>query len=170
MQPSDRRLVTEAQLAAALAGGTAGADVRFEGNSGVSGTGTVATLSANTFVAVPIGIGALGGVTVNVGGGTWDPANYLYTVPVSGLYLCVNALRIVDNSSARSVHLNVHTSNADHPSGIWRNQGGVQRDSLEHIRLVNLTAGDVVRAVTYSEGSTYPMSSASLSICLLRSA
>lgn len=167
MQPSDRRLVTEASLASLLAGGSA--DVRFEGNSGVSGVNTVATLAAGTFAAVPIGIGALGGITTNVGGGTWDSTNYLYTVPVSGLYLCLATLRILDSSSTRSTHLNVHTSNADHPTGLWRNTGS-GRDVSEHVRIGSFTAGDVLRSVYYSDGATFPMNAASLTIILLRSA
>jgi hypothetical protein len=158
MQPSTNRLVTEAALSTALAAAAPIPDVRFAGTSN-----SAATLASTSFVVVPIT-----SVGTNVGSGTWDAVNYTLTLPVTGLYLCVAKVRIADSSTARNVHLNIHTSNADDATGSWRQVGGVQRDTIQTTRLDTFTAGQALRAVLYSEGSTFPLTSSSLSIVLLR--
>lgn len=108
-------------------------------------------IAANAFTTYP-----LNAVEENVGGGTYNTSTFIYTVPVTGLYMCVGSIRMSDNAAARNVMIGIGTSNVDGTHTLWRNMGGVQRDSLQYTRIARFTAGDQVRMYIYSTTSTFP--------------
>jgi hypothetical protein len=126
---------------------------------GYSGA-AVPTLAASSFVTVTYGPAT---PSTNVGGGTFDTGTGIYTVPATGRYLILARVRAEDNMTARSVGVGVHGSNADGPYFVWRTTGA-PRDVLTYQRVDSFTAGTQLRTFIYSEGGTYPLIAAALTI------
>ena len=119
------------------------------------------TLAASSFVTVTYGPAT---PSTNVGGGTFDTGTGIYTVPATGRYLILARVRSEDNMTARSAGIGVHGSNADGPYFVWRASGVAPRDVLTYQRVDSFTAGTQLRTFIYSEGNTYPLLAASLTI------
>lgn len=122
----------------------------------VARTGAGTTLAATSFVTYPLD----GTPTFNVGGGSWNSTTFIYTVPVSGLYLCLGNIRISDSSVERNVALGIGVSNADGPHVLWGALGytgfaSTTRHGRQITRLTRFTAGDLVRMFIYSDGATF---------------
>jgi len=129
-----------------------------------SGTVTSTTIGATAFLTVP-----LPNVTSNIGGGTWNATNNIYTVPVTGTYLIKSSIRLIDgstNSPARNIFQAVHTDNIDIPDGIWQTNSGA-RWTMLYTRIANFTAGTGLRLYIYSDGVEAKLSDASLNISLI---
>jgi len=119
------------------------------------------TLAASSFVTVTYGPAT---PSANVGGGTFDTGTGIYTVPATGRYLILARVRAEDNMTARSAGIGVHGSNADGPYFVWRASGVAPRDVLTYQRVDSFTAGTQLRTFIYSEGNTYPLIAAALTI------
>ena len=119
------------------------------------------TLAASSFVTVTYGPAT---PSTNVGGGTFDTGTGIYTVPATGRYLILARVRSEDNMTARSAGIGVHGSNADGPYFVWRASGVAPRDVLTYQRVDSFTAGTQLRTFIYSEGNTYPLLAAALTI------
>ena len=105
--------------------------------------------------------------TVNSGGGLWnadDPSGSSWTVPISGIYLCIGSIR-KDGGTPKQVHLNIHDSVNDSPYGVWNDVGGLARQVMQVVRMSQFTAGQRLRLVTYGLGSD--LRKASMSIRLV---
>ena len=126
---------------------------------GYSGT-AVPTLAASSFVTVTYGPAT---PSTNVGGGTFDTGTGIYTVPATGRYLILARVRAEDNMTARSVGVGVHYYLDDGPYFVWRTTGA-PRDVLTYQRVDSFTAGTQLRTFIYSEGGTYPLIAAALTI------
>ena len=137
-------------------GGGSTGTVQFE----VSRAGASVMIAASSFTTYPLD----GTPTVNIGGGSWDSNNYLYTVPSSGLYLCLGMIRLSDSEAERSTALAIGTVNADGSHVDWSVMGGTSagrhRNSRQYTRLARFTAGDKVRMYIYSDGVTFKTISA----------
>jgi hypothetical protein len=133
-------------------GGSGGTgDVQFV----VARVGTSINVSSDGFNTYPLD----GTPSVNIGGGSWNGTTFVYTVPETGLYLCVGAIRGADAMTARSVALAIGTSNADGPHVLWGAAGGSgadSRDGRQYTRIVRFTSGDLVRMYIYSESLNFP--------------
>ena len=127
---------------------------------GYNATEVATTLAASSFVTVTYGPAT---PSTNVGGGTFDTGTGIYTVPATGRYLILARVRAEDNMTARSVGVGVHGSNADGPYFVWRTTGA-PRDVLTYQRVDSFTAGTQLRTFIYSEGGTYPLIAAALTI------
>ena len=127
---------------------------------GYNATEVATTLAASSFVTVTYGPAT---PSTNVGGGTFDTGTGIYTVPATGRYLILARVRAEDNMPARSVGVGVHGSNADGPYFVWRTTGA-PRDVLTYQRVDSFTAGTQLRTFIYSEGGTYPLIAAALTI------
>lgn len=127
---------------------------------GYNATEAPTTLAASSFVTVTYGPAT---PSTNVGGGTFDTGTGIYTVPATGRYLILARVRAEDNMTARSVGVGVHGSNADGPYFVWRTTGA-PRDVLTYQRVDSFTAGTQLRTFIYSEGGTYPLIAAALTI------
>lgn len=126
---------------------------------GYSGT-AVPTLAASSFVTVTYGPAT---PSTNVGGGTFDTGTGIYTVPATGRYLILARVRAEDNMPARSVGVGVHYYLDDGPYFVWRTTGA-PRDVLTYQRVDSFTAGTQLRTFIYSDGGTYPLIAAALTI------
>lgn len=127
---------------------------------GYNATEAPTTLAASSFVTVTYGPAT---PSTNVGGGTFDTGTGIYTVPATGRYLILARVRAEDNMTARSVGVGVHGSNDDGPYFVWRTTGA-PRDVLTYQRVDSFTAGTQLRTFIYSEGGTYPLIAAALTI------
>ncbi|GEM_PF-1234328 len=126
-----------------------------------NGSATAATIPASAFTTVPLTT-----VVKNVGGGVWNPATSIYTVPTAGTYIIKSSIRLVDGSPGRNVFQAVNTSNSDIPDGIWdTNSGG--RWTMLYTRIAYFNKNDQLRLYIYSDGATANISDASLNIVLL---
>jgi hypothetical protein len=115
---------------------------------------TSTSLASSTWTTYPLEV-----IDTNVGGGTYNTSTYIYTVPSTGLYLCLGSIRISDNTATRDLALGIGTSNADGPHVQWANIGFVGsggRDVRQYTRSARYTAGDQVRMFIYSDGATFP--------------
>ena len=149
---------------------TAGTITLPSGGGGGGSAGAVQFVVAREGASVPVGASSFttyplnGTPTVNIGGGSWNAGTYAYTVPSSGLYLCLGMIRLSDNSAERSTALAIGTTNADGPHVDWSVMGGTyarQRSSRQYVRLTRFTTGDQVRMYIYSDGATFPTHDAS---------
>lgn len=152
---ADSTQATGMKWAAPTGGGGGGSSATGDVQFFVSRVGTYTTLAGGGFRTYPLD----GTPTENIGGGTWDNTTFIYTVPETGLYLCVGGIRMADNASLRSVALGIGTSNDDAPFVDWRTMGkpasgGVtdERSGRQYTRLTRFNAGDQVRMFIYSDG------------------
>lgn len=135
------------------------------GGGGGGGTGDVqfsvarasgsTSLASGAFTTYPLD----GTPSVNVGGGSWNAGTYIYTIPETGLYLCLGGVRIADSSAARNLAVGIGVSNADGAHVLWGPIGGsaeASRYARQYTRLTRFTAGDLVRLYIYSDGATFP--------------
>ena len=127
---------------------------------GYSGT-AVPTLAASSFVTVTYGPAT---PSTNVGGGTFDTGTGIYTVPATGRYLILARVRAEGFMPLRSTGVGVHGSNGDGPFFVWRDTGGSARDVFSYQRIDTFTAGTQLRLFIYSDGYTYPLIAAALTI------
>lgn len=140
-------------------GGGGGFDpVQF--SIGYNATEAPTTLAASSFVTVTYGPAT---PSTNVGGGTFDTGTGIYTVPATGRYLILARVRAEDSMTARSVGVGVHGYLDDGPYFVWRTTGA-PRDVLTYQRVDSFTAGTQLRTFIYSEGGTYPLIAAALTI------
>jgi hypothetical protein len=146
-------------VAWATAPGSVVGSVHFE----VKGSGAGDVIASSTFSTYPLNATP----TVNVGGGSWNSGTYIYTIPSTGLYLCLGSIKITDGALARSTGVGIGTSNVDAPHFLWGKHGGDSganatnqpqfRNGMQYTRLCRFTAGDQVRMYIYSEGVTFPV-------------
>jgi hypothetical protein len=122
-------------------------DVQFE----VARTGAQTAIGSGSFSTYPLD----GTPTVNLGGGSWNSGTYIYTIPKTGLYLCLAAIRLNDGGASRSVAVAIGTSNADGPHVLWQQMGGVTRSGVQYTRMTRFTVGDLVRLYIYSDGANF---------------
>lgn len=90
----------------------------------------------------------------------------VYTVPASGLYVCVSKLRPNDASPANSIGQGVHTSNIDGAWIAWQDTpqaSGQKRLTIVNTRVAEFTAGDQLRLYTFADVA-YTINKASMSI------
>ena len=127
---------------------------------GYNATEAPTTLAASSFVTVTYGPAT---PSTNVGGGTFDTGTGIYTVPATGRYLILARVRAEDSMTARSVGVGVHGYLDDGPYFVWRTTGA-PRDVLTYQRVDSFTAGTQLRTFIYSEGGTYPLIAAALTI------
>ncbi len=95
----------------------------------------------------------------------WNATANTYTVPVTGTYLIISNLRLVDAVPAgMSYGQGVNTGHFDSPSYIWNTTGGY-RNGFSNVRVAQLSAGQTVDLFA-SIDSPRPvgLTSASLSI------
>ena len=136
--------------------------VLFTASLGTGAGGTTnATITAGAFNTVP-----LPNVTKNIGGGTWNATNNIYTVPVTGTYIIKSSVRLKDDSPSRNVYQAVHTGNADIPDGLWQTNSGY-RWTMLYNRIASFNAGDQLRLFINSDGAVANISDASLNIVLV---
>jgi hypothetical protein len=118
------------------------------------------TVARSAGVTTALGYGfttwPLDGVpSVNVGGGTWDPVTFVYTVPETGTYLCLGSIRALDASPARSLAIAIGDTNADGPHVLWNPFAGTSaeasRSGRQYTRLMRCTAGMGLRLYVYSD-------------------
>lgn len=117
-----------------------------------------ASVSASSFSTFPLD----GVPTVNIGGGSWNTGTYIYTIPETGLYLCLAGIRLSDNGAERSVAIGIGTTNADASFVEWQTMGENpaqtipdERSGRQYTRLARFTAGDLVRLFIYSDGVSF---------------
>lgn len=126
----------------------------------VNATNTSGILNgSNAFTTVP-----LNNVVTDTASG-WNWTTNSYVVPVTGTYLIVSHVRLVDGAPVGvSYGQGVDSMNADSPSFLWATTNGT-RNVVMNTRIVQLTAGTAVRLFTYID-SPSPISviGASLSI------
>ncbi|MCE5217943.1 hypothetical protein LLH03_13045 [bacterium] len=140
----------DAEWATVGGGSLATGDVQFA----VSRVGASTSIGSNTFTTYPLD----GTPSVNIGGGSWNAGTFIYTVPKTGLYLCLAGVRMTDNSPARSLAVGIGTTNADAPHVHWDESGGSganERAGRQYTRLARFTIGDQVRLFIWSADS-YP--------------
>ena len=111
---------------------------------------TSVSLASSTFTTYP-----LNSVIENDGGGSWDATNFLYTVPITGIYLITAGIRMQDNSSSRSTAVGVGTANADAEFVSWADLGGEQRSGRQFLRIASFNQDDALRLFIFSDGSTF---------------
>ncbi|WP_154793309.1 hypothetical protein [Occultella kanbiaonis] len=144
--------------------------VYFEATSatGVKGTWV---LPQSSFVTVPKAL-----VTVDQGGGVWDPIANTYAVPVAGIYLVTASVRLWDDTTAgvaRSTGHGADIANVDTAAGFaWRKMqattGADRRDVFQFTRVMHCNAGDPLRQFIYSDARTFDVQASALSVLLLR--
>ncbi len=107
---------------------------------------------------------ALPNVLVDTASG-WNASASNYTIPVTGTYLIISNLRLVDALPAGlSYGQGVNTSHADGPFYIWNTTAGY-RNGFSNTRIAQLTAGQVVDLYASIDGpNAAGITSASLSI------
>ena len=113
------------------------------------------TLASKAFTTFPFNY-----IDLNLGGGSFDTGNGVYTVPKDGLYLCLGAVRIKDHSEVRSTAIGIGTANADAPFVSWDDMGINRvngRSGRQYFRLARFSAGDLVRLYIYSDDITFPV-------------
>lgn len=119
-----------------------------------------ATLEASRFETVTYSDAT---PSANIGGGTFNTATGIYTVPVTGRYLILAYVRAENTMTARSTGVGVHNVKVDGPHFVWRKTGAT-RDVLTYQRVDTFAAGTQLRAFIYSDGATYPLMAAALTI------
>lgn len=114
----------------------------------VSGFNDNQFVLAGSFQTYPLDL-----VEVNLGGGTWNPDHFTYTIPATGLYACNGGVRLEDGQTARSVGVGIGASNADGSFVLWGEMGGMAsgRSGRHYSRLARFNAGDQVRLFIYSD-------------------
>ena len=138
--------------------------------NGSTSSGATQTVAANAYTVV-----VLANVLVNIGGGSWNPTNNTYTVPVSGTYLLKSTVRIADFTTvSRDVFQCIGTTLGDQPYGVWtQNSVTVPNNSVYnrwtdlYMRIAYLNKGDVIQLFTYSNGTTMGIAQASMDILFL---
>jgi hypothetical protein len=133
------------ELQAAIS--SAAGDVQFS----VARTGTSVNLSAGAYVTYPLD----GTPTVNIGGGSWNSGTFVYTIPKTGLYLCLGSIRIAQDALYRSLGMGIGVTNANGPHMLWIPFGGYKRASQQYTWMQRFTTGDQVRMYIYSEGQSF---------------
>lgn len=114
-------------------------------------------LTHQTFATFPLDT-----VIENTGGGTWDSTNYLYTVPKSGLYMCLAGMRATDSAGTTSPNfsmgIGIHTSNIDGWWVHWADSGSTMRPGRQYTRVARFNSGDHLRLYAYYDaGSDFPI-------------
>ncbi len=137
--------------------GTALASLRVEaGDSNGNTNGQTIGSSFNTV--------ALSRVVTDTASG-WNAASNAYTVPVTGTYLIISNLRLVDAVPAgMSYGQGVNTGHFDSPSYLWNTTGGY-RNGFSNVRVAQFSAGQTVDLfASIDSPSPVGLTSASLSI------
>jgi hypothetical protein len=114
-----------------------------------NGASSTVNLGSGAFTTYP-----LDQLVTNVGGGSYNTSTFIYTVPSTGLYLCLAGIRMNDGEVVRNVAIGIGTSNADAPYVLWYDMGGT-RAGRQYTRLARFTAGDQVRLFIYSESTNF---------------
>lgn len=139
--------------AAPLGVDASGNVVATPGNIFLSVSGTAQPSGSNFFtVSMPTVVSAIGFPASN-----YNTATSLFTVPITGVYEITGTIRYTDGSPAgNQFGVGVHTSNADGPWVLWhaiQNTTNVnRRTSFPYIRVVSLTAGQVLRMYSFVDG------------------
>lgn len=95
----------------------------------------------------------------------WNATANTYTVPVTGTYLIISNLRLVDSVPAGiSYGQGVNTGHFDSPSYLWNTTSGL-RNGFSNVRVAQLSAGQTVDLFASIDSSrAVGITSASLSI------
>lgn len=136
----------------------------LETNNG-NGTGTVQTIANTTWTKLDVA----GTVATNNGGG-FNAGTDIYTIPVSGIYICQALVRIADSYPTNAnLGIGFHTSEVD---GYWfqwnkimpLNTGG-SRLSVDYTRVASYTAGWQSRLYCFQDsGSPMAITAINLSV------
>ncbi|GAC1356087.1 MAG: hypothetical protein NVSMB3_02020 [Acidobacteriaceae bacterium] len=143
--------------ATTVAGGAPMVSLRVE--AGDSNGNTNGQSIGSSFATV-----ALSRVVTDTASG-WNASASSYTVPVTGTYLIISNLRLVDALPAGlSYGQGVNTGHFDSPSYLWNTTAGY-RNGFSNMRIAQLSAGQVVDLFASIDASRpVGITSASLSI------
>ncbi|TNM61551.1 hypothetical protein FHN55_17005 [Streptomyces sp. NP160] len=102
-------------------------------------------------------------------GNNYDATTYLYTVPTSGLYMCLGDFRLRDDegTTGASVGIGIHTAAEDGPHFKWTIIPASQRRYIDYRRMARFNAGDQLRLFVYYGDAACTLERASMQIVRL---
>lgn len=102
--------------------------------------------------------------------GSWNSSTHVYTVPVTGMYLCRGLLRVADSfGTSSNVGMGIHTSEADGSWFQWNKYvtGGGIRCTFDYTRMTSFNAGNQLRLFAFQD-SGFAMNIVSLTMAVWR--